>query len=87
MPYVNKIKRTITTTACLGKCVNEFGEFEDFCDVIPQDVDCNKASVILRKKWHNQSITINALSKETHCYEMSVEEFIASAREIPVNTD
>lgn len=81
MPYVNRIKRTITTTACLGKCVNEYGEFEDFCDVIPQDVDANKASVILRKKWHNQSITINALSKETHTYVMSVEEFIAAAHE------
>lgn len=81
MPYVNRIKRTITTTACLGKCVNEYGEFEDFCDVIAQDVDTNKASVILRKKWKNQSITINALSKETHTYVMSVDEFIACAHQ------
>ena len=82
MPYVNKIKRTITTSACLGQCVNECGEFEDFVDVIPQDVSCNKASVILRKKWHNQSIVINKIDKETHVYEMSVEEFIATAHEV-----
>lgn len=81
MPYVNKIMRTITTTACLGQHINDYGEFEDFCDVIPQDVDCEKASNILRKKWKDQSITINKVNKEKHRYTMTVEEFLACAHE------
>lgn len=84
MARVNNIRRTITTTACLGQHVNEFGEFEDFCDTIGQDVDEDKASRILRQRWKDSSITINKVEKETNQYVMSVEEFIAYAHEIPV---
>ena len=82
MPAVNKVKRKITTTACLGQCVNEYGEFEDFVDVIPRDVSCNTASTILRRKYNNQSITINKVDKEAHTYEMPIDMFIATATQV-----
>lgn len=87
MGRVNSIRRTITTTACLGQHVNQFGEFEDFCDTIGRDVDEEQASRILRQRWNDQSITINKVEKETSQYVMTVEEFIACAREIPVTNE
>lgn len=85
MARVNSIRRTITTTACLGQHVNQFGEFEDFCDTIGRDVDEAQASRILRQRWHDQSITINKVEKETCTYVMTVDDFIAYAKEIPAN--
>lgn len=82
MPRVNSIRRTITTTACLGQHVNEFGEFEDFCDVVPRAVTEAQASRILRARWNDESIVINHVDHETHVYMLSVEEFIAYAHEI-----
>lgn len=79
--FVNRIKRTITLTACIGQRVNAQGEFEDFCDCIAQDVDEAKASNIFRKKYKDQSITINHVEKETSLYWMTVEEFVACAHE------
>ena len=84
MARVNNIRRTITTCACLGQHVNEFGEFEDFCDTIGQDVDYDKANRILRQRWNDDSITINKIEKETNQYSMTVEEFIAYAHETPI---
>lgn len=81
MAYVNRIKRTITVTACIGQRVNSYGEFEDFADVIAQDVSAEKASNIFRKKYNDQSITINHVEKDTCLYWMTVEEFLASAHE------
>lgn len=82
MARVNAIRRTITSTACLGQHVNEFGEFEDFCDVIAKNVTEDQASKILRQRWHDESIVINKVESETHQYVLSVEEFIAYAHEI-----
>lgn len=84
MARVNRIKRTITTTACIGQHVTELGEFADFVDVIPKDVACDEASRILRKKWDDESIVINIVEPETSEYSMSVDEFIAAAHEKPL---
>lgn len=81
MPRTSQITRTITSTACMGQRVNDYGEFEDFCDVTTFPTDCEKASKYFRRKYKDNSITINAVEQETHTYYMSVEEFIAMAHE------
>ena len=81
MPRTSQITRSITTTACIGQHVNRYGEFEDFCDVTAFPTDEAKASKYFRRKYNDQSITINKVEQETHVYYMSVEEFIACAHE------
>lgn len=81
--HVNKIRRTITLSACIGQRVNEHGEFEDFCEVWPQDLTPEKASNIFRRKYNDQSITICHVEKDTKTYVCSVDEFIAYAHEVP----
>lgn len=81
MPRTSQITRSITTTACIGQHVNEYGEFEDFCDVLTFPTTAEKASKYFRRKYNDQSITINKVEQETHVYYMSVEDFIACACE------
>ena len=81
MPRTSQITRSITTTACIGQRVNQYGEFEDFCDVTTFPTNVEKASKYFRRKYNDQSITINKTEQETHVYYMSVEEFIACAHE------
>lgn len=81
MPRTSQISRTITTTACIGQHVNDYGEFEDFCDVTTFPTTAEKASKFFRRKYKDNSITINAVEQETRTYYMSVEEFIACAHE------
>lgn len=81
MPRTSQITRSITTTACIGQHVNQYGEFEDFCDVTSFPTTEEKASKYFRRKYNDQSITINKVEQETHVYYMSVEEFIACAHE------
>lgn len=74
------VGKNITLTACNGQHVNpETGEFEDFCDVIVGDMDVTRATRFLRRKYHDITIVVNNIEKETAFYQMDSLEFIKHA--------
>lgn len=77
------IYRTYTLSACNGQRINsESGEFEDFTDVLVGDYTPPRASRALRRKYKDETITINNIEKETAKYKMDALDFMAHATRI-----
>lgn len=76
------IVRTISATACAGQRVNALGEFEDFCDVLQGIWDARQATAKLRRKWNDQTITINNVEPSISKYRLSSDDFFKYATPI-----
>lgn len=73
------IKRSVTITACNGQRVGSTGEFEDYTDVLVGGYTPERATRVLRRLHHDQTITIVNVEQETAKYSISIEDFIKYA--------
>lgn len=75
------ITRTYTLSTCNGQRVNrDSGEFEDFTDVLVGDYTPIRATRALRRKHHDETISIVNVEKETKKYRMDALAFMAQAQ-------
>lgn len=79
---MNAIIRTVTVTMCYGQRMNDNMEFVDFCEPLIKDTDCAGATRSFRRLYHDRSITINHVEKETGRYRLSPEDFLKYATQI-----
>lgn len=77
-----KIMRSITFSACLGKRVNEAGEFENYSCVLTGEYTPERATRTLRRLESDQSITIVNVDYDTKKYVMDIEDFVKHATEL-----
>ena len=73
------IRRTITISVCFGQRVNALGEFEDFVEDITHATTADKATRHFRRKYGDESITINKVERVTDTYYLSEDEFLKYA--------
>ena len=73
------VSRIITVSACFGQRVNALGEFEDFSEVLNRAITAEKATSYFRRKYDDETITINKVETSTDEYFLTVEEFLAVA--------
>lgn len=77
------VGKNITLTACNGQHVNpDTQEFEDFCDIVVGNMDIPRAQRFLRRKYHDSTIVINNIEKDTGYYKMDALEFIKHATRV-----
>lgn len=73
------IRRTLTVSVCFGQRLNALGEFEDFCEDLFRPTTPEKATRHFRRKYHDDTITINCVETDTSTYRLSFEDFLQHA--------
>lgn len=76
------IRKTVTVSVCFGQRINALGEFEDFCDSVFRAIRADTATRYFRRKYGDQTITVNHVESDTSTYSMSFEEFMEHAHVI-----
>lgn len=79
---MKSIMRTLSVTGCVGQRINALGEFEPFSDVLHGIWDAAKATSKLRRKWNDQTITINKVEPSVKKYKLSIDDFYKYATPI-----
>lgn len=73
------VSRTITISVCFGQRVNALGEFEDFTEDLTRPTTAEKATRLFRRKYRDESITINRVDTVTDEYYLTEDEFLKYA--------
>lgn len=73
------VSRTITISVCFGQRVNALGEFEDFVEDVTRGITAERATAYFRRKYGDETITINHVETATDTYYLTEEEFLKYA--------
>ena len=76
------IRKTVTLTVCFGQRLNALGEFEDFVEDLPRAITAERATKYFRRKYKDDTITINHTEEDTSTYELSLDGFLKHAHAI-----
>ena len=73
------VSRTVTISVCFGQRVNALGEFEDFVEDLTRAITPERATRLFRKRYRDDSITINRVDTMTDEYYLTEDEFLKYA--------
>lgn len=81
------VRRTLTVSVCFGQRLNALGEFEDFDETIFRATTPERATRYLRRKYGDDTITVNRVESDTSVYELSFEDFLKYAHIVEDEND
>ncbi len=79
---MTEIKKKVYITRCIGKRVDENGEFIEAAFNLNGRFTAITATKKLRRMQSDPSITINKVMETQEVYKMSIEDFIAHAEKV-----